>query len=370
MKTKNTRNNNTGSFGKIAALILVLLFITINHYRVQKDIITKEEITEQKEATTQKRNTRNQLSDRTEAKHIEKLKFAYTGKWAKNEIRDTATTGEYSFTTPDNTRSLIKPTSMKKEDKKKKKVASKKTKKTNKVAKSKRNFFHSNDSNDNDGSNTANYPYANNPYYNAQQPQQERAPSDDEKDKRLTAQEWLELIIKSNSISELVTAYKSSKVSQSLFHSIAESLLSSSSESSKKLGFQALSETPSLMSFSKTAKHLNDQMSTQMKTFAQSTLEVYEQPNQLRVLNSALNSKDVELKILAASIIKTITTSIVQAQASSGENVVYSESQLKIYTTLLTQSLNVINAALETGIDATVVASFTATRTILVQFLS
>lgn len=371
MKTKNTHDNNTSSFGKIAVLVLVLLFVTINHFRSQKDIVTKEEIAAQKnESAIQKRNLRNQFSDKTEARHIEKLKFAYTGKWAKNEVKDV--NGEYSFTVPTNTRSQIKPTSMKKENKKKKKVAAKKTKKKiNKIAKkSKRSSFHNNyDDSYDDGFNAANYPYANNPYY-AQPNPQERAPSDDEKEKQLSPQEWLERITKSNSVSELTAAYKAGKVGQNLFFTVADTLISSDSENLKKLGFQAFAEVPSLTSFTKIAKHLNDQMSPQLKTFAQSTLEAYEQPNQLRILNSALNGKDTELRILAANIIKTVATSIVQAQASSGENVVYSEAQLKLYKTLLTQSLNVINIALETGAEATVVASFNSTRAILVQFLS
>lgn len=368
MKTQNSNDNNKRSFGKIAALVLVLAFITINHYRSEKDIIPKNAISSNKEASKLKQNLRNQFSNRIEAKHIERLKYAYTGKWAKNEVKDSQSDGGYSFSAPAGTRNLITPTSKKIDKNKKKKVAAKTKTKAKVAKKSKKGLFHNNYENyKNDDLGATNSPYPANPYYTQPNPQ-DRTPSEDENEKKLSAQEWVELITKSNSVSELVAAY--GKIGQNLFYSVVESLLSSPSEGSKKLGFQALSQVPSAMSFMKTAQHLNDDMSTAMKTYAQGTLQVYEKPDQVRVLNAVLNSKDAVVKILAATIIRNVTSSIVQAQASSGENVVYTEAQLKLYNTLLTQSLNVINTALEAGVEATVAASFTSARTILVEFLS
>lgn len=365
------KKTNSNSFGKISAVALILLFVGINYFKPEKDIIPKNSLTTKKQSREfQIQNGRNKVVEKTH--NVEKLKYAYTGKWEKNDVSAAAVNGEYSFTTPTNTRSMIKPSA--KKDDKKKKVAAKKKKTDKKIAKKtyKKNSFGNHFGSDEYDADNTNYnnTYVN-PYYAQQvQQQQQRTPSDDEKEKQLTLPEWLAQITQANSISDLVTQYLGGKVSQNLFYQVIDALIASTDDNTKKLGFDALAQTPSGNSFTKTVTHMNDEMSSELKAYAQSSLTVYEKPNQLRILNAALSSKNTEVQIVAANIIRSVTTSILQAQTNSGENAVYKEADMKAYKAMLTQSLNVINNALELGLNDTVASSFHSAQSVLAQFLS
>jgi hypothetical protein len=362
---KQSPNKTNSGSGRVIAVILILLFFGINFFKSQNEAGPQEkQFAKAREMKAQDKKFDNNL-----AKHhdIKKLRFAYTGTWEPNLYQGHNLDGNFAFETPPNSRSNIEATAAKKvADAKKKAKLAKKTKHTTKVAK---NYGKSRFTLDDNGGLDDSTAYPRRTYYN-QNPPQERTPSDDEKEKKLTVQEWLEKIAATNSVSELVSKYKEgTEVNSALFYSVVESLLSSDQDGYKKLGFTALAATPSSTSLAKVAQHISDEMSADTKTFAQNSLNIYNQPNYLKVLNFSLKSSDSKLKILAATIIKNIVATISQAEAKSGGNVVYSPAQIQAYKTLLTESLDVINNAIKSGLDGEVLASFSATQSALVELL-
>jgi hypothetical protein len=361
MKTTNYDSNSNS--GKKIAVILILMFFGINFFRSANEAGPQEKkFAAVREAKAQDRKFDNNITKRHD---IQKLRFAYTGTWEPNgpQHHSLDDDGTYDFHNPENNRNMVPTGANKAKDDKKKKLA-KKTKTTFKVAKkykkSKRLGSDSDFYEDGDGRT-----YTNTAYY-TRQPVQERNPSDEEKNKKLSVQEWIEKVLAANNVSELVGQFQADP---GLFYSVVEFLLSSDQDQSKKLGFTALQQTPSVGSFAKYVKHINDEMSSDVKTFALSTVDVYNNPSQLNILNSSLKNSDNEVKIQAAIMIKNITTTILQAESSSGEQVVYTPAQIESFKKMLAQSLAVIESALKTPLDAEVLASFTATRAVLTEFL-
>lgn len=359
------KKTNTNS-GKAIAVILILMFLGINYFRSATAVGPQEkQFAQAKLAKTAEENFDKKIGN---IQNVEKLKYAYTGKWDKNDLSKNAQEGQHAFAAPENTRSAMETTSAKKatDNKKKKKVA-KKTKKTSKVAKKyyKRNGF-ANAENVEDG-----FEYPTRSYYTLPTPQ-ERTPSEDEKDKvkKLTVKEWVELITSTNSIAELVSKYKSGDgVSASLYYSVAEALLSSKEDNLKKLGFEAIQQLPSVTSLTKYANHIEDEMSAETKTIALKTLETYNNPTHLKILNSALTSPSNDVKVIASTLIRSISVTVFAPQSTSGENTTYTEAQLATFKVALTQSSSILTKALEGTLDAEVKESFTTTLTILSQLL-
>lgn len=354
--------------GKTIAVLLIIAFLGINYFKSSSEVGPQEQIFAEKRQ--QEAETRKVDDKIASSQNVQKLKYAYTGKWDKNAAYTAE--GKYNFETPENQRNSIEAVAAAKkvDAKKAKKLADRKKKKTSKIAKKKyrnkngRSLFDSDDYDQDD--------YGRTTYF---QRQEQRAPSDnknleeEKEEKSLTAEEWFTKVTAENSLSTLASEFRSGKVKSSIFYSVVEMLLSSEKDSNKKLGFQALELTPSVASLQKYATHIDDEMSVEVKTYAESTIKIYNDPNQIRTLNSALNSKDSNLKIIAANLIREITTKILTVSEASGQNTTYTQVQLDLYKRMLTQSLNVINNALAAGVDATVVASFNSTRAILQEFL-
>jgi hypothetical protein len=362
MKTMYYTKRNSG---KVIAVILILLFFGINFIKSSSEGGPQEKhFAKIREEKVQAQKFNNNLGKQHD---VQKLKFAYTGNWEKNDLSKNPQDGKYAFTTPENTRGQIQATAAKKAaDAKKKNKLAKKAKAAAKIAKrSDKNRFNLEDHGIDDSSTVRRIVYF------AQTPPQQRTPSDEEKEKKLTAEEWLKQILSNNSVSEFVSKYREGKdVSQSLFYSVVESLLTNDQDSVKKLGYEALASTPSVLSLTKYAQHKDDEMSEELKTYVKSTLLVYNQPSQLRVLNTALNSTDNKVKILAANIIQSIASAVLLAQTSTGENTVYTPAQIEVLKTMLAQSLTVITNALKTDLESAVLVSFTATQSVLEQILS
>lgn len=355
---KKTNNNS----GRWIAMVMVIAFLGINYFKSENEGGPQE----QKFAKVQKQKETRAIDDKiAPPQNIEKLKYAYTGKWERNQI--SAQAGQHAFTPPTNDRNNIQPTvaAKKKDDKKKKKIAAKK-KKANKYAKKFRGKSRFDLNNDGDDFAPRSYPAYS--AYNQRQQQQDRTPSDDNKEKPLTLEEWLDLITQSQSISPLIEKYSTQEVTSTMYFSVASALLSSNEDSLKKLGFDALAQLPSTRSLELYAKHIDDEMSAETKAFAQDTLKAYNQPTHLRTLNAALNSSDSKVRVIAATLIKDITTTVLAAQSQSGPNSIYSEKQIEQFKALLTQSLFVINTTISTT-EGDVRVSFDSARLVLVQFL-
>ena len=349
--------------GRWIAVILIIAFFGINFYKTDKNGGPQEVAF--KKAKAEKNQAQALAKKIAPSQNIDKLKYAYTGNWEKNVIQH-AEGGTSDFTLPENQRNMIEATAAKKKDKKKKKVAKKKKTKKMIARKSKgKSRFDWDPSDSNSGS-----PYVaqNNYYYSNQQ--ENRTPNEEkEKEKELTLTEWLELIKRTNSISELVSKFSSGKVTSSTFYAVVSTLLSSEQDSDKKLGFLALQKFPSAVSFELYAIHINDNMSAETRTVAQNTSKAYHNPNHLRFLNTALNNPKAEVKTQAALLIRDITTSILAAVSNTGENVVYSPQHIEEFKRILGQSLLVINGSIDST-EGEVRASFASAQNILVQFLS
>jgi len=355
---------NTFSAPKWIAVILILAFFGINFYKTNKEGGPLE----------QKFNEKNQEQTVTRkfdkkyfpTQNVEKLKYAYTGNWEKNEISANAQAGDYAFTAPENTRGKIEATAATKKveaKKKAKKLAQKK--KAKKIAKrtnNRRSMFNA----DYEASAPA---YIANNYY-TQPKNQTRAPSDEEeKVKKLTAAEVYSLVTAAKSIAPMTAELAKETMSLQTYYTVAGMLLSSDKDDLKKLGFEAISQYQSSTSLNLYAKHIDDEMTEETKAFADSTLAAYNQPKYIRLLTSTLRSSENSLKIISSNLLKDITLSIMQSQAQSGENVVYNEQQITMFKSQLNSTLAVIEAALQTSLDSAVSASFNSTRDILNQFL-
>jgi len=357
------KKTNTFS-GKVIAVIMVLVFLGINYFKSENEAGPQEQrFAKAKHDAEEYRRLDNKIS---KPQDIKKLQYAYTGKWEKNDL--TKQDGKFAFNTPESTRNTMEATAAKKAEEKKKKLAKKNKKTKNKVA---RKMYNSKSrfARDEYDSGFQDTPAVVPAYYGILNPQA-RTPSDEEKDKKLAAKEWFDKITTENSISNFLSEHNKGTVDTTTFYAVAEMLLSSDKESNKKFGYQVIQSVPSLKSLDLYAKHVKEEMSAELKTFAQSTLNAYTDPSDLKILNSALKSANDDLKIIAAVLIKDITTEILEAQNAGAEGVVYTEIQLQNFRTMLTASLNVINAALATNLSAEVIASFNTTRTVLMEFLS
>ncbi len=354
--------------GRIIAVGLILIFAGLVSWKSDNNPTTSN--VKDKATAKAEFNTRNTRNNSARDSKLESLRYAYTGQWTKNDLSKDNSEQKFVFAAPVNTRNKLEPTSAKNAKKDKKK------KKKKKVAKKKKTFPHRyakrNDRFGNENSNNADHqPHL--AYYNNQRVQnnpQDRGPSEEDTKDKLTPQQWVEIITTSNSENEFITAYGNGNVSRASFYAVVDLLLSAESEESKKLGFTILGLAPSPLSLLKYAEYIDTEMSTELQRFAQGTLGAYHSPNQIRTLNSLLGSSDATVKILVSNIIRSITSSIVQTNASDGKNVVYTPQQLEEYKNLLNQSLNVIDNALSVGVEGTVQASFLSARTILIQFLS
>lgn len=362
------KNSNTGkSLGKVSAVILILAFVGINFYRTEKNGGPLEQkFSEQRQ---------DQIAARKfDQKHfpnqnIEKLKYAYTGNWKKNEVSAAAVAGDYAFTQPENTRGKVEATAAaKKADAKKKtkKVAKKKKdKKIAKKSKSRRSLFDT----DYDDSESG---YIATNYY-TQPKQQTRTPSEKEEEKepkKLSAREVYELVLTAKSIAPMSEALSKDTITMQTYYSVAGMLLSAAEDDLKKIGFEAIAAYQSANSLILYAKHIEDEMSPETKAFAESTLNVYNQPKYIRLLGITLKNSDNTLKIISSNLIRDITLGIMQSQAQSGENVVYNEQQILAFKSQLTVVRDDIEKALElSSLDSSVLASFNSTRDILNQFL-
>lgn len=354
---------NNSISGKVVAVILILAFVGINFYKTDKEGGPQE----------QKFNERNQEQAATRkfdkkyfpAQNIERLKYAYTGKWEKNEVSQAAQAGDYAFTAPENTRGNVQATAAKKAEAKKKakKVAQKKkAKKIAKKSNSRRSMFETDY--EPSGSN-----YIANNYY-TQPKQQTRTPSDDEnKPKKLTAAEVYNLVTAANSIAPMAAELAKSTMTMQTYYAVAGMLLSSEQDGLKKLGFEAIAQYQTPNSLNLYAKHINDEMSPETKTFAEGTLGAYNQPRYIRILHASLKSTDNALKIISSNLLRDITVGLMESQAQTGENVVYNQQQIAMFKSQLSAVLEDIETALQTPLDSAVLASFNSTRDILNQFL-
>lgn len=362
---KLMKNKNSNSTPKWIAVILILAFFGINFYKTENEGGPLEQ--KFNERKLEKTASRKFDKKYFPAQNVDKLKFAYTGNWEKNEISQNAQAGDYAFTAPENTRGKVEATAAqaKKADakKKSKKVAQKK--KSKKIAKrpsSKKSMF------DTDYETSAPTYVANN--YYTQPKNQTRTPSDDEeKPKKLTAAEVHALVLAAKSIAPMSAELAKDTMSLQTYYVVAGMLLSSDKDDLKKLGFEAISKYQSSNSLNLYAKHIDDDMSEETKAFAESTLGAYNQPKHIRLLTSTLRSQENTLKIISSNLLKDITMTIMQSQAQSGENVVYNEQQITMFKSQLSVTLTVIEAALQGSLDSAVMASFNSTRDILNQFL-
>ncbi len=342
------------SLGKVSAVMLILAFVGINFYKTEKEGGPQEQLfAERNKKQIAERKLENQIAPK---QNIEKLKFAYTGKWEKNEATQSAQAGGHAFTNPPNTRGNVQAVAAKK--------AADKKKKKNKIAKKsskKRSHF------DNDSSDSYNDSYVANNYYTQPKPQ-ERTPSEEEEEekKQLTPQELFAQVTQKNSLTPIVEALSKGTATEATYYIVAEMLITSEDSKLNILGFKALALYPSAKNLETYAKHIND-TSGEVRTAAEETLKTYKQTVHLSMLNGTLKSLNNELKILSANLIKDITTAILQAQ--SGEQAAYTEEQLNRFKKLLEVSLNVIETALESDLDGSVIASFNTARNTLLEFL-
>ncbi|MES2767636.1 MAG: hypothetical protein V4596_00705 [Bdellovibrionota bacterium] len=359
------KKNNTylgKSLGKVSAVLLILAFVGINFYKTEKEGGPQEQLfAERNKEQIAERKFENQIAPK---QNIEKLKFAYTGKWEKNETAQSAQAGGHAFTSPPNTRGNVQAVAAKKAtDKKKAKKLAEKKKKKSKVAKKsskKRSHF------DNDSSDSYNDSYVANNYYTQPKPQ-ERTPSEEEEEKKqLTPQELFAQVTQKNSLTPIVEALNKGTATEATYYIVAEMLITAEDSKLNILGFKALALYPSAKNLETYAKHIND-TSGEVRTAAEETLKTYKQTVHLSMLNGTLKSSNNELKILSANLIKDITTAILQAQ--SGEQAAYTEEHLNRFRILLAVSLNVIETALESDLDGSVIASFNTARNTLLQFL-
>lgn len=351
--------------GRWIAVVMIIAFLGINYYRTEKLGGPEEQaFTQAKERQKQAAAFGNKILP---PQNIEKLKFAYTGRWEKNKINHEHNFNPSEFTAPENQRNQIEATAAKKQDNKKKKKVAKKTKKKKSFVKKSRgksrfDWDHSYGSD-------SHYSYNNNGYYHQQNPQN-RTPSKDKEDeeKQLSVEEWLELVKSTNSVNELVGKYSYQKISSGLFYSVVSALLSSTADSDKRLGFSALQKVQSLRTLELYTEHINDEMSPETRNFAQNVIKAFNQPAHLRTLNAGLNNIRSEVRILSATLIRDITTSILASQSNTGENVVFTPQQIDQFKTLLTQSLLIINHSIDST-EGEVRVSFDSARSILNQFL-
>jgi hypothetical protein len=300
---------------------------------------------------------------------VQSMQYAYTGNWAKNAPYNPPS-NSFAFQQPVNSRNQVAQN--KKDDKKKtKKTAAKK--KVVKFYKGKSRYgrsFSGNTSADED----LNY---NGNFYGGNNAQPAQPGNNDDDDKKLSAQEYLVLVMQAKNFDRLLSDLRAGKTTISVFYEVVTTVLAMQNQDALKVSaYQALGQLPSAKSFELIASHKSRETSPTVTAAAQTALNVYmTSPNYLGILTQELGNSNTQVRIIASQginqIVSQIMLSMGQGNGTGNGGMVYTQQFITQLRTRLQPTLSALNRYLQgSNLDSQVAASFTTTRDTLSRFLS
>lgn len=311
---------------------------------------------------------------------IDTLRSAFTGKWFKNKPMPQES-GTFDFTPPQNTRNNLEAKkeetkkklaeNKKKQDRKKKLQAFKASKKKKTYAKKGPSLFNFN-YDDKGIPEFVYYPY------NQNNPQNVPAAAGDENAKQWSVEELFALTQTNQSVSKLVQLYKSGAINAQIFYGVVDKLFGTPVSKNHEFGFAALSQTPSIASFSSHVSYLEEETTETVRVLATTQLELYKQIGNLPILNTALNNNEREVQSTSAVFLHQVADFLIQSVSSviPGAGDERSPSSLtpqilERYRVILRQSANIMTTRLSSGtLDPELTAQYTQSKARIEQFLA
>lgn len=322
-------------------------------------------------------NTVQSVKQNQLPQNVESLREAYTGKWFKNKPEVYQEAGQFQFNPPENTRNVLDTKKAaddkkKKEDLKKKQAKKKKLqafklakKKAQNKKRTKSLFDYTLD--DKGIPEFVYYPF------NQNQNQKPNQQTQEEPEKKWTIDELFEIATSSNSIQQLTSLYKNSDINADIFYGVVERLFASSIAEHHTLAFSALTQTPSIASFTRHVSFLEEETDEQIRTTATTQLEIYKDITNLSVLNMGISTNERSVQQTSAVYLQQVAELLLQIQTNVDPErnpSSFTPRVLERYRAILRQSVNIMNNRINSGnLEPELLNLYTQSKTRIEQYL-